>query len=233
MKICELFSLESSGSTIFQYHKLRKSFRHDGRKSYQDFYFELRATRYETLLKATTNLTYKGAAWNSNEKMTPAVECGVVLDWLEGIDDRLPSYVEQKFANELQSVTITDIQVEVSKHIDTYLADIKDKEIAKSLRTQISLHDTEQSSLSEEDQACARFTKGFKLKQNKGFGRGGYNQRRSQPKCAICKNSNRNSNHPTHQCKFLTDEDKKSVAKAFFAQVTETEHLNDGDYESD
>ena len=67
-KICELFSLESSGATIFQYHKLRKSFKHDGRKSYQDFYFELRATRYETLLKASTSLKYKGAAWNTNER---------------------------------------------------------------------------------------------------------------------------------------------------------------------
>ena len=50
-----MFSLESTGATIFQYHKTRKSFKHDGSKSYQDFYFELRATRYETLLK---NLTY-------------------------------------------------------------------------------------------------------------------------------------------------------------------------------
>ena len=232
-KICELFSLESSGATIFQYHKLRKSFKHDGRKSYQDFYFELRATRYETLLKAATNLTYKGEAWNSNEKMTPAVECGVVLDWLEGIDERLPAFVEQKFANELQSVTITDIQVEISKHIDSYLTDIKDKEVAKSFRSQINLNDCQDSSQSDEEQASARFTKEFKFKQNKRYGRGGFSQRRNQPKCAICKESNRNSNHPTHQCRFLTDEDKKSVAKAFFAKITETEHLRDGDMESD
>ena len=53
--------------------------------------------------------------------MTPAVECGVVLDWLEGIDERLPAFVEQKFANELQSVTITDIQVEISKHIYLFI----------------------------------------------------------------------------------------------------------------
>ena len=44
-RICELFSLECSGATIFQYHKLKKRFKHDGSKSYQDFFLELRAMR--------------------------------------------------------------------------------------------------------------------------------------------------------------------------------------------
>ena len=165
--------------------------------------------------------------------MTPAVECGVVLDWLEGIDERLPAYIEQKFANELQSVTITDIQVEISKHIDSYITDIKDKEMAKSFRTQVHLLERHDSSTSEEDQANARFTKGLKNKQGKGYGRGGFRQRKTQPNCAICKESNRNSNHPTHQCRFLTEKDKKSVAKAFLAQVTDLDTCKDGDEMSD
>jgi hypothetical protein len=231
-RICELFSLESTGATIFQYHKTRKSFKHDGRKSYQDFYFELRATRYETLLKATSGINYKGKPWNVTEKMTPAIECGIVLDWLEGIDERLPAYVEQKFANELQSVTITDIQVEISKHLDSYLTDIKDKEVAKSFRTQIKLggEDDSDTSASEEDQAIARYVRGNGFKSK----RGGFKQSRNQPKCAICKETDRNPFHPTHKCRFMSQEDKKSVAKAFFTKVTSNKKdLKDGDDSSD
>ena len=231
-RICELFSLESTGATIFQYHKIRKSFKHDGRKSYQDFYFELRATRYETLLKASSSITYKGKKLTTAEKMTPAVECGIVIDWLEGIDDRLPAYVEQKFANELQTVTITDIQVEISKHLDSYLTDIKDKEVAKSFRTQIKLDEEEEfdTSDSEDDQATARYIRGNKFKPN----RGGFKPSRNQPKCAICKETDRNPFHPTHKCRFMSESDKKSVAKAFFAQVTgNKKDIKDGDDSSD
>ena len=232
-RICELFSLESSGATIFLYHKLRKSFKHDGRKSYQDFYFEMRATRYETLLKASSGINYKGKPWTTAEKMTPAVECGIVVDWLEGIDERLPAFVEQKFANELQTATITDLQVEISKHLDSYLTDIKDKEVAKSFRAKIKLDDTSESSDSDEDTATARYVRGKGFRSN----RGGFRQYKSQPKCAICKETTRNPNHPTHKCRFMSEQDKKSVAKAFFTQVTGStsrkQDLKDGDDSSD
>lgn len=234
-RICELFSLESSGASIFQYHKLRKSFKHDGSKSYQDFYFELRATRYETLLKASANMDFKGKAWTVNEKMTPAVESGVVLDWLEGIDEKLPAFIEQKFANELQSVTVTDIQVEISKHLDSYMSEIKDKEVAKSFRAQV-IRETQfvsGGSESEEEQATVRFVRGGKFRQqSRGGSSSSYRQRGQQPKCAICKETNRNPNHPTHKCRFMTEEDKKSVAKAFFAKVTGSSKqgdIQDGD----
>ena len=123
-RICELFSLESSGASIFQYHKLKKSFKHNGRKSYQDFYFEYRATRYESILKPNSGISYNGKLWTTTEKMSPAIECGILIDWLEGIEEKLPSYTEQKFVNELQFVTITDLQVEIAKHLDSYLTDI-------------------------------------------------------------------------------------------------------------
>ena len=238
-RISELFSLQNAGTgaTIFQYNKMRKSFKHDGKKSYQDFYFDLRATRYETLLKKDSGITFKGAAVAVKEKMTPAIECGIVLDWLEGIDDRLPGFVEQKYAIELQTVTLRDLQSEISKHLDTHIAEIKDKEVAKAMRTQVKKENvpTYDETDSDDDLAFARFVRNKFPNQTAGKRNGKFEKK--WVKCSICKETNRNPNHPTHKCRFMTDEDRKSVAKAFFTQVSDAseklEGYKDGDDSSD
>ena len=233
-RISELFSLQNAGTgaTIFQYNKMRKSFRHDGKKSYQDFYFDLRATRYETLLKKDTGITYKGVDIAANEKMTAAVECGVVLDWMEGIDERLPLFVEQKYAIELQTVTLRDLQAEISKHLDSHLTEIKDKEAAKSMRIQVKKEAAAQfddSDSSDEEAAIARFVKNrFNPKGAGNYKKNGSFER-NKPKCAICKETSRNPNHPTHKCRFMTDDDRKAVAKSFLAKVTNMDDYKDGD----
>ena len=162
-RICELFSLKNSGSTIFQYSRMRRSFKHDGKKTYQD----LRATRYETPLKKNCGVKYKGADVGADEKMTAAVENGIVMDWLEGVDERLPAYVEQKYAIELQSVTLKDLQSEISKHLDSHLTDIK------AMRTQVqkeaaAAYDDETTD-SDEGGAVARFVRKKFYLRNSGF----------------------------------------------------------------
>ena len=172
-RICELFSLKNSGSTIFQYSRMRRSFKHDGKKTYQDFYFDLRATRYETLLKKNCGVKYKGADVGADEKMTAAVENGIVMDWLEGVDERLPAYVEQKYAIELQSVTLKDLQSEISKHLDSHLTDIKDKEVSKAMRTQVQKEAAaaynDETTDSDEGGAVARFVRKKFNPRNSGF----------------------------------------------------------------
>lgn len=234
-RICELFSLQSTGSTIFQYNRIRKSFKHDGKKSYQDFYFDLRATKYETLLKKDSGIKYKGEVVAADEKMTPAIECGLVMDWLEGIDERLPAFVEQKYAIELQTVTLRDLQCEISKHLDSHLTDIKDKEVAKAMRTRVKkdLAAEYEDTDSEEEDATARFVRKF----NRSGGGFKKFEKKPQVKCAICKETTRNPFHPTHKCRFMSEADRKAVAKSFFAQVTDistrADGLKDGDDSSD
>ena len=113
-----------SGSTIFQYNRLRNSFKHDGIKSYQDFYFDLRFARYATLLKKDSGVKFKGVVIETDEKVSPTINCEIVMDWLEGIDERLPELIEQKYALELQSVTLYDLQTEISENIHNHLLDI-------------------------------------------------------------------------------------------------------------
>ena len=225
-RISELFSLQTagSGSTIFQYNRMRKSFKHDGKKSYQDFYFDLRATRYETLLKKDSGVTFKGNAILVDEKITPAIECEIVLDWLEGIDDRMPEFIEQKYAIELQTVTLRDLQGDISKHLDKHLSEIKDKEVAKSMRAQVRKetspdHDDTDS---DEDVALARYIKKFQGQSSgKRFGKFEKKFEKKGVKCTICKETNRNPNHPTHKCRFMNDDDRKAVVKSYFTQVTD------------
>ena len=238
-RICELFSLQNAGTgaTIFQYNKMRKSFKHDGKKSYQDFYFDLRATRYETLLKKDSGITYKGIAIPANEKMTAAVECGVVLDWLEGIDERLTMFVEQKYAIELQTVTLRDLQAEISKHLDTHITEIKDKEAAKTMRIQVKKEAAAQyddsESGSDDDAAIARFVKNRFYPKGAGNFKKNGNSDKPRPKCAICKETTRNPFHPTHKCRFMTEDDRKAVAKSFLAKVTDMDDYKNGDNSSD
>ena len=235
-RISELFSLQTAGSgaTIFQYNRMRKSFKHDGKKSYQDFYFDLRATRYETLLKRNSGITYKGAEVLTDEKMTPALECEVVLDWMEGIEERLPQFIEQKYAIELQTVTLRDLQADISKHLDQHISEIKDKEVAKAMRTQVKKEAAplyEETDSDEDDVALARFVRNKFQNQGKKYGK----FEKKGAKCAICKETNRNPNHPTYKCRFMTDEDRKSVAKSYFTKVKDDkfEDYTNGDDSSD
>ena len=58
-RIRSMYQLKSTGASAFKYFKKTRSFNHAGSQTYQDFYYELRAVKYETLLKANQNSTFQ------------------------------------------------------------------------------------------------------------------------------------------------------------------------------
>ena len=59
-RIRSMYQLKSTGASAFKYWKKTKSFNHAGSQTFQDFYFELRAVKYETLLKSGQSVTFQG-----------------------------------------------------------------------------------------------------------------------------------------------------------------------------
>ena len=59
-RIRSMYQLKSTGASAFKYWKKTKSFNHAGSQTYQDFYYELRAVKYETLMKAGQAGTCQG-----------------------------------------------------------------------------------------------------------------------------------------------------------------------------
>ena len=71
------------------------------RLMYQDFYYELHAVKYETLMKAGQEGTLQGKKITADKVMTPSIQNSIVVDWLAGIDEDLAEEVEQYYARDL------------------------------------------------------------------------------------------------------------------------------------
>ena len=91
-----MYQLKSTGASAFKYFKKTRSFNHAGSQTYQDFYYELRAVKYETLLKANQSSTFQGKKVTEDEVMSPSIQNSIVVDWLAGIDEDLVEEAEQQ-----------------------------------------------------------------------------------------------------------------------------------------
>ena len=68
-RIRSMYQLKSTGASSFKYWKKTKSFNHAGSQTYQDFYYELRAVKYETLMKAGQEGTFQAKAHVAQTKI--------------------------------------------------------------------------------------------------------------------------------------------------------------------
>ena len=94
-RIRSMYQLKSTGASAFKYYRKTRSFNHAGSQTYQDFYYELRAVKYETLLKANQNSTFQGKKITEDEVMSPSIQNSIVVDWLVGNEEDLVEDVEQ------------------------------------------------------------------------------------------------------------------------------------------
>ena len=126
-RIRSMYQLKSTGASAFKYFKKTKSFNHAGSQTYQDFYYELRAVKYETLHKAGQDVTCQGKKITANEVMTPSIQNSIVVDWLAGIDEDLVEEVEQYYARDLENVSLVDMQETIAQGLPALLSKIKTK----------------------------------------------------------------------------------------------------------
>ena len=126
-RIRSMYQLKITGASAFKYFRKTKSFNHAGSQTYQDFYYELRAVKYETLHKAGQSVTFQGKNITVDEVMTPSIQNSIVVDWLAGIDEDLVEEVEQYYARDLENVSLVDMQETIAQGLPALLSKIKTK----------------------------------------------------------------------------------------------------------
>ena len=136
-RIRSMYQLKSTGASAFKYYRKTRSFNHAGSQTYQDFYYELRAVKYETLLKANQNSTFQGKKITEDEVMSPSIQNSIVVDWLAGIDEDLVEEVEQYYARDLENVSLVDMQETIAQGLPALLGKIKTKKEIGSFRVQL------------------------------------------------------------------------------------------------
>ena len=132
-----MYQLKSTGASAFKYFRKTRSFNHAGSQTYQDFYYELRAVKYETLLKANQSSTFQGKKVTKDEVMSPSIQNSIVVDWLAGIDEDLVEEVEQYYARDLENVSLVDMQETIAQGLPALLSKIKTKKEIGAYRIQL------------------------------------------------------------------------------------------------
>ena len=184
-RIRSMYQLKSSGASAFKYYRKTKSFNHAGNQSYQDFYFELRAVKYETLMKAGQKITFQGKKITADEVLTPSIRNSIVVDWLAGIDEDLVEEVEQYYARDLETVSLVDMQETIAQGLPALLSKIKTNKDIGAYKVKL------------EEKVSAGAVK-FNRDNNRGGGRGYNRQNRTnfrqnfqvtqkRESCSLCK----------------------------------------------
>ena len=213
-KIRSMYQLKNTGSSVFKYFKKSRSFNHAGTQSFQDFYYELRALKYETLYKQGQQVSIKGKEVTKDESLTPSMENSIVIDWLAAIDGDLIEEVEQQYARDLESVSLVDLQEIISQSLPSLLNKIKTKKDIGAFKVKL------------EKDVAAFAVNSFGRRGNRGNGRGGYNRQRQEKKnkskggCSLCKAfgfDTRAQSHETKDCYSLKSIDK--VEKGMLAMT--------------
>ena len=234
-RIRSMYQLKSTGASAFKYWKKTKSFNHAGSQTYQDFYYELRAVKYETLMKAGQEGTFQGKKITADEVMTPSIQNSIVVDWLAGIDEDLIEEVEQYYARDLENVSLVDMQETIAQGLPALLSKIKTKKDIGAYKVKL------------EKQITAGAVRG-----NRGGGRGGsrygrntsglqrqsavgQSQPSSRQECSLCKSYGfifRAGTHSLKDCfalKALQKRDKGILAMHINSTLDGTELEGDRD----
>ena len=99
----------------------------DGER-YETLYQRILAHIEDNLLTTTCGLSHDGEQPAENEELSPTTERLSVYLWLQLIDVRLPGYISMKYAHELQSMTLKDLQPRVSENMESILQDLQTHE---------------------------------------------------------------------------------------------------------
>ena len=143
----------------------------------------------DNLLTTASGLHHNGALQIVDEVMSLTTEKLVVYLWLSLIDNHLPAYVAQVYAHDLQTCTLTDIQLRLSQSMEFLLAEL-------SAQEELQVHYTK-----------SRFQHHGRTKTNAKS----KSSRRKQ--CAVCKSYGRPHNgHDVGDIWFLLKFEKMEIA---------------------
>jgi hypothetical protein len=200
----------------------------------------------DNLLKKDSPLKHNKETPEADEFISPTTERLLVIRWLEAIDQRLPSLVKRVFATELLSNTLKDIQPQIANAMDSLLEQLAAEDTQVSRLQSLHLDDIQASHVSargrshvddiQASHVSARgrsFTRGrFAMKRSSGRFRGQAscppNQSGQRLCCNFCQGWNRPSwGHTMASCKFISDADKKGIARGLNVSFMMTEDTDE------
>lgn len=193
------------------------------------FYMRLKYHMSKHLLKQGD--IFQGAALETDEVLTPAMERFIVMEWLHRLDERLVKFVKEKFSTELSSgsaVLVTMVET-LAKNIDHYItvmnnpADIEAVSFSNPsphsletatqdspmVRYQFSRGNRRSFQPRNRGQRARPFSKNYNSeRRNRGSG-GARLQQRAQRDCLYCYMEYRNGGaceyrHPINECPVLS-----------------------------
>ena len=117
--------LKSTGCKQLAYWQLKRSYDPNGDLSPTDFFFLLRNSMQDCLLRSATNggtIPFKGAVPTSNETLSATLESNMVADWLEAVGGpALQNHIARVFSKDLERVTLADLRQRISNNLDNLL----------------------------------------------------------------------------------------------------------------
>ena len=197
------YGFQSTGAHFFDFAAIK--FQADERP--EDLYQRIVAFIEDNLLKPDSGITHNGAPVTEEEELSPSLENYAVLTWLRLIHEGLPKLVKQRYGPELRSKTLASIKPEISQALDSLLEELQACEDAKVMRAT---------------------TNDFRNRINPAQSRVRPPQnRRSTPKCPLCKEAGRPYSHYLSKCLHLPPEDRKFLARA--RRITDICEKSDSD----
>ena len=191
--------------------KLATISRKEGER-YEAFFQRIMAHLYDNLLSPDSQLLYDGELYTQSEDMSPSTERLAVFLWLHYIDERLPMYISRVYSNDLQKLTLKDLQPTLSQNMDSLLAELAAQE---DIRLSYS-NSSGNSSFNNNRQRS--FNRGS---NKKSFYRKSGSSLKS---CAFCKTCKKpHLGHDVSNCWSLARFNKSDIVSALTVDVDENE----------
>ena len=165
------------------------------RKEDERYYQGIVAHVEDNLLTVASGLQHDGEASTEDEVISPTTERLAVYLWLHSIDQRLPGYAARVYAHDLQSKTLKDIQPQLSRSMDSILAEL-------AAQTDIQIHFANNNNFQK-----YRSKRTTPPKSSKSF-------QSSKKECSLCKAAGRvyRGHNIEHHVSIFK---KSDIAKAF------------------
>ena len=209
-KIREHYGFLSSGAQFLDLSLVKQ----DPDDGPEDLYQKLFMFFEDNLVKAN-GLRHNGDVLDTDEEITPSIENAITWFWLNLLHPGLPQLVKQRYGSELRNKTLASLKTEISQSISSLLDELASVEETRVFRS------------------FNKFKSGNSNSYNKQWSNS--NSGKSSVKsCTLCKAAGRAYNsHWLSQCKFLTHEDRRALARAILTSDCDDESQQEEPHQDD
>lgn len=193
----------------------------------EHLYQRLLAHLQDNLLSSKSKLKHDGVVPEKDEDMSPTVERLAVLRWMELLHPSLPTLVQRTFSNDLQRMTLKDLQPQIVDALEGFLEELKHEEIKAS-----RIHDECRS----EEISASRVYMPYQSHANprhqpKKFSKGPMRSQPQRPQCRLCKAEGRPYwGHTLVACDFVPKGEKRQMIRSYRVETSQQHTLHEDEY---